>query len=1360
MAALFTQTTLTGDFGITTPTALQWGPDGKLYVTSRFGDISVVTVERSDSGTYSVVSREIISAVREMPNHDDDGSLAGPDDDGFAHFGVADVDTLAANQRQVTGILVGGTAENPVIYVSSSDPRSAGESSGADGGLDTNSGVVSRLTRNADGDWEKVDLVRGLPRAETNHSINGLAFSPDGTKLLLAVGSNTNAGAPSNYFAGLPETALSGAMLEIDIAAIDAMPLKTYSVPGFAPQHYLYDLPTLDDPTRPNGANGADLPGSGLIGGDPFGGNDGLNQAKLIAGGPVRIFSPGYRNPYDVLVTEDGRIWTYDNSANRTMGGPPLDQNGNQYTGAPGQIATNLPNEANFGLQFNYNQLHEVTDGFYAGHPNLVRAFGEQAGWLYTPNDGTTGARLLEPDELPVDFASVVQRKLRDPREALYLEGGFADGALDTARGSVNGLAEYTASALVPDGNGGFASLKGALLATNYGPDSLYIIPRNPDGSVATTTIDGRTVAVDRQEISLGGGGPLGIDAIGDDGPFPGTIWIGRLNNGTIVILEPSTDPTPPNEDLDGDGLDNFVDHFALDPTNGLGTVIQAGTTRVYDFEPGTGEFPGTEGGIGFTGAMVNGTEAYRTGTLVDFSNLILGGAPGLLSIKNVGRGHAQEGLNTQHDALQLGVTLDPSVRTVSFTTTMSNWIIDAGQNVPLDGVPSAGFFIGTGDQDNYFKLVVGGREKDGTPRAFLAQLFESAGVIQEGSGSSDPSRQFDESRLLAQADPADNVSWIQLRITIDTAAGTITPLWRFGTDAERGVGEAAKPFVAGNSFAASGDLLAAIDGSYQVDGHDSGLAVGVIGTSKGGTPFTVNYDDLVIAAPGNGSATFKATAGATDLANASTSARNSFLLENTSTDGLTITKVEIAMAEAGAGGAYHSILPGIVFDPASDATAVGGDAAKDFTRNSGSVGAFGVTASVSGPDGGGYKLLTLDLTGFDPGEKLAFSIDQDPLSIQGAASKSAVRGAAAISGAEQIGVPVTITFSDGSTQTAELFSDGSLAGAEAVLRPGLAAAPTLSIAGDPATEKAVTALEQSVTITGGIPGGQARIVVMEGGAYPMLDPPNGHVFGPFEANKALALHTQIVTLDASGSWTGTVSLTDGPDSIDGINYLVAAMVDAAGTVAGLVSNRIAFAVQQPVAAATAGDDALTGTAGTDVIDGLAGNDTIRGGDGRDSLLGGDGNDVLLGGRGANLLHGGAGDDVLSGGAGPDTLWGGLGSDTLEGGKGADLFRYGSAAEGGDVILDYVGADDQIEVSAAGFGGGLTAGMDLVAAGRYVANTSGTATSPSGVGQFVFETDTNLLRWDADGSGGAAGIVIANLTGATGWAGSEIAVIA
>jgi hypothetical protein len=44
--------------------------------------------------------------------------------------------------------------------------------------------------------------------------------------------------------------------------------------------------------------------------------------------------------------------------------------------------------------------------------------------------------------------------------------------------------------------------------------------------------------------------------------------------------------------------------------------------------------------------------------------------------------------------------------------------------------------------------------------------------------------------------------------------------------------------------------------------------------------------------------------------------------------------------------------------------------------------------------------------------------------------------------------------------------------------------------------------------------------------------------------------------------------------------------------------------------------------------------------------------------------------------------------------------------------------------------------MNLLASGRYVANSTGFATSPAGIGQFIYVAGSKQLYWDGDGAGG------------------------
>ena len=146
-------------------------------------------------------------------------------------------------------------------------------------------------------------------------------------------------------------------------------------------------------------------------------------------------------------------------------------------------------------------------------------------------------------------------------------------------------------------------------------------------------------------------------------------------------------------------------------------------------------------------------------------------------------------------------------------------------------------------------------------------------------------------------------------------------------------------------------------------------------------------------------------------------------------------------------------------------------------------------------------------------------------------------------------------------------------------------------------------------------------------------------------------------------------------------------------------------------------------------------------------LAGAIGNDTLLGGDGADTLGGGAGDDVLVGGAG---------SDRLTGGAGADIFRFLASSDAGDKVQDFVTGVDAIELSAAGFGGGLVAGMDLLATGHLVLGKTATAS----VAQVLLDVPAGRIYWDVDGTGTEAKVLLALLTHAPTIVAGDIHVIA
>lgn len=238
-----------------------------------------------------------------------------------------------------------------------------------------------------------------------------------------------------------------------------------------------------------------------------------------------------------------------------------------------------------------------------------------------------------------------------------------------------------------------------------------------------------------------------------------------------------------------------------------------------------------------------------------------------------------------------------------------------------------------------------------------------------------------------------------------------------------------------------------------------------------------------------------------------------------------------------------------------------------------------------------------------------------------------------------------------------------------------------------------------------------------------------------------------------------------------------------------------------------AGDDTLSGGAGNDSLSGGSGGDKLDGGEGADTLAGGDGNDTYVvddsgdfiseeaspgvdaggvdlanasvsftlsrfvenltltgatsidgtGNAQANKIVGNAGDNRLSGLAGDDSLYGGLGNDWLEGGGGkdglsgglgADIFVFGlPEPSGADRITDFVGGTDKIGLRASAFS--LEVGQGLLADGRldpdwFIGGPKAVSVA-AGHGQFVFDSTTRTLSWDADGAGGLAAVAMAVL---------------
>ncbi|MFT7589341.1 MAG: hypothetical protein ACI959_001559, partial [Limisphaerales bacterium] len=615
---------LDGTIALSNPTSLCFGPDGKLYVTQQKGLIRVYSVTRSGAGDYSVTANDSINLIANIPNHDDDGTL----------------NPLILG-RQVTGILATGTAANPILYVSNSDPRGF---SGDSTILDTNSGTITKLSWTGTA-WEMVHVVRGLPRSGNGHSGNGLSLDSASNTLYHAMGGHTNMGAPSTQFASLPEYAFSAAILSFDLNTIEALPLQ---IDGGQSWHL--DMPTLDDPdpSRNTAIFGEDL-------NDPFGGHYGNNQAKITLGFPVQVHATGFRNIFDVLYSSKNQLYTFDNGPNNGWGDIPV-------SAGPSGVCSNLFQDGGTTLADNF---HLVSPGYYGGHPNPTRA-----------NSANTFA-----GQSPILSAN--------PIECDYQTPGVTDPSLLIIPASTNGLAEYTSAAAF----GG--DMQGDILAASF-DGSIYKI----DMGLTGTTFSGQTAL-----LSGFCSKPLDIVTMGDSDPYPGTIWVVCYGDEAVLVFEPQdsvvctgdigfvldddldgysngdeisngTDPCsagsfPPDNDEDNlsdeldidddnDGQSDVIDLFVLDPVNGLGAFpplnFEFGNTGADD-----GFF-----GMGFTGMMQNGIDYLN---LFEAGNVTAGGAASVFTLDAISEGDAYGTGNDQEYAFHTGIDLSTSTGRVAIST-------------------------------------------------------------------------------------------------------------------------------------------------------------------------------------------------------------------------------------------------------------------------------------------------------------------------------------------------------------------------------------------------------------------------------------------------------------------------------------------------------------------------------------------------------------------------------------------------------------------------------------------------------------------------------------------------------------------
>jgi serralysin len=173
-------------------------------------------------------------------------------------------------------------------------------------------------------------------------------------------------------------------------------------------------------------------------------------------------------------------------------------------------------------------------------------------------------------------------------------------------------------------------------------------------------------------------------------------------------------------------------------------------------------------------------------------------------------------------------------------------------------------------------------------------------------------------------------------------------------------------------------------------------------------------------------------------------------------------------------------------------------------------------------------------------------------------------------------------------------------------------------------------------------------------------------------------------------------------------------------------------------------------------LDGVSGGTSIKAGKAGSTIIGTDGNDTILGGAGVDVITGGTGDDKMTGGLGNDVF---MFTSNAVWNVNDSITDLGTAALNSTPLSDaaITGLDgDILEFSLADLAA-MTgyAGNDLTTTAPTGSNGSTLAAAdftagPGGVAgvahaQFVQDTTSGILYFDADGTGGQAMVAIATV---------------
>jgi N-acetylneuraminic acid mutarotase/glucose/arabinose dehydrogenase len=286
-------------------------------------------------------------------------------------------------------------------------------------------------------------LITGLPVSNHDHGINGMEFDDQGD-LLFAVGGNTNAGIKHPNIGDLPESPLSAAILRARITKSGFNGTVTYK--------------TSD------GATNMDQVFGGVV--------------DVESGVDVEVYSPGYRNPFDIIWTTSSVLFGTDNGPN---GG---------YGAASTSATTQGPDPTG------PDEIMRIGQGHYYGHPNRNRGRYDNRQNVYRAHNV---AAILGQYTAQLATTSSSTNGIEEYRATAFnnqLRGNLLaqkwDGQLYSAKLSANGRTIQTLDAIsgAPSALDIIASPGGVLLGIDYTNNMIEIARPNDSSAPPTIAYD------------------------------------------------------------------------------------------------------------------------------------------------------------------------------------------------------------------------------------------------------------------------------------------------------------------------------------------------------------------------------------------------------------------------------------------------------------------------------------------------------------------------------------------------------------------------------------------------------------------------------------------------------------------------------------------------------------------------------------------------------------------------------------------------------------------------------------------------------------------------------------------------------